>query len=324
MKRFLILATMYFCCIAGAAAQLVIPEATGNYGRIQVIASKVCTKGKACGDTCININYTCHTPTYPTYPTTPTTPTTPPVPTVPVIPDVAVKPSPTQCSTATVLRIVDGDTLVVATAAGTEKVRIGQIDAPESSQPFGRQATSCLASLVANQTVRMCSDGRDRYGRTVANIAVNGTDVGESMVAQGCAWAYSKYLEAGSSLPTLEYQAQVSGRGLWAGQAVAPWVYRGGSAPVALTASGTLPVTVTTTTTAARVDRVLDWAESAFSEVLQAGTGTLSLSNGAYRCYGGGICLGVIDGKTMVYDGVNLSDVGPDTQFLQQAEAQGY
>ncbi|WP_057266673.1 thermonuclease family protein [Acidovorax sp. Root219] len=317
----------------------VLPEATGGYAIIlgtgAYTQAKVCTAGKPCGNTCISKTYTCHvgtTPVTPVLPVTPVQPVTPPVvvtppvtPPVAAIPEKAVKPKPATCDSAQVLRVVDGDTLVVAGSKGTEKIRIGQIDAPEKSQAYGPQATACLVDLVANKQVSVCRDGSDRYGRTIANLLVGNTDVASQLVAKGCAWAYDKYLEAQSTLPAQQDQARASSLGLWASNSTAPWVYRGGSAPVPVLASGKTAVTVTTTTSARTPDRVLDWAELKFDDLLRNGSSSIPLgTNGAYRCYESGLCVGTMDGSVLLYDGRDVKAMGNEADLLKAAEAEGF
>lgn len=149
------------------------------------------------------------------------------------------------CFTATVDRVIDGDTLSVKTPEGLERIRISQIDAPEQSQAFGLEATQCLTGLVKNYTLNICSDGQDQYGRTIAEITVKGKNIGRLMVEQGCAWAYTKYLKVGSDLPAIQENAKQSSVGLWASHnAYAPWNYRADTA-----------------TTTKSWNRIFDWAE---------------------------------------------------------------
>lgn len=86
-------------------------------------------------------------------------------------------PSTAPSATATVLRVVDGDTVdVVDDVRGRLRVRILGIDTPETKRPghteacWGRQATEFAASTLLNQRVSLIADGsqdaRDRYGRT--------------------------------------------------------------------------------------------------------------------------------------------------------------
>lgn len=81
---------------------------------------------------------------------------------------------------ATVVEVVDGDTIRVRVAgggSGTESVRLIGIDTPETHGPgglrecFGREATARTAELLSKDTaVRLVRDveARDRYGRLLA------------------------------------------------------------------------------------------------------------------------------------------------------------
>lgn len=249
-----------------------------------------------------------------------------PAPALP--PEVAVKPPPQTCSMVSVVTVVDGDTVHVRNESGQiEKVRINQIDAPERSQPFGSASTACLSSLLASESTAICRDGKDRYGRTIAAVQVGGIDVGTRMVAQGCAWAYTKYLEAGSNLPEVEAQARAAGLGLWAlVGAQAPWLYRAGTTPVTVNpTTGTVAIQVTTATTATIPNRVMDWAEHQFPETLKSGSDNQSLPDGTlYRCYANNICLGYKDGRFLLYNGVSLQDVGGEADWLPSVETHGF
>ncbi|SFG08636.1 nuclease homologue [Novosphingobium sp. CF614] len=93
----------------------------------------------------------------------------------------------------------DGDTL--RTCAG-ERVRIANIDAPEmpdSPKCTGRtrrgwcdyrlaeRSRDALAGLLAASPARLRRIGRDKYGRTLAIVTVNGQDAGEYLIARGLA-----------------------------------------------------------------------------------------------------------------------------------------
>jgi endonuclease YncB( thermonuclease family) len=91
--------------------------------------------------------------------------------------------------------VVDGDTFYL----NGEKVRIAGIDAPEthdygcaSELALGDEATEKLQALLNSGTVTMTSIDRDRdkYGRLLRNVAVDGADVGEAMVSAGVAREY--------------------------------------------------------------------------------------------------------------------------------------
>jgi micrococcal nuclease len=99
-------------------------------------------------------------------------------------------PEPTELS-GQVSRIVDGDTLWVKTAADAEPVviRIEGIDAPESCQAGGPEATQALTKLVLNRNVTVRIVARDDYARIVGKVFDGTVDVGDRMVRDGHAWS---------------------------------------------------------------------------------------------------------------------------------------
>ena len=91
-----------------------------------------------------------------------------------------------------VTKVVDGDTLHVQPAQGgaSQKLRIKGIDAPEVCQAWGMQSREALARMVWGQRVTVQLNDVDDHGRWLANVFVNGEDVGARLVAQGHAWSY--------------------------------------------------------------------------------------------------------------------------------------
>src|SRR5438093_5837945 len=81
---------------------------------------------------------------------------------------------------ATVVRVVDGDTIYVDLGSRPEKVRYIGIDTPEIGppirrlQPGGREAAEVNRTLVEGKRVRLELDARerDRYGRLLAYVYV--------------------------------------------------------------------------------------------------------------------------------------------------------
>jgi endonuclease YncB( thermonuclease family) len=93
--------------------------------------------------------------------------------------------------------VVDGDTFWI----DGQKVRIAGIDAPETHPSrcedearLGNRATEQLHALLNSGAVTMTGidRDRDRYGRLLRNVAVNGADVGEAMIAAGVAREYGR------------------------------------------------------------------------------------------------------------------------------------
>lgn len=129
-----------------------------------------------------------------------------------------------------VVGISDGDTLTARceTPTGVEsiKVRLAEIDAPEKAQPFGNRSKQHLSDLCFQKQAVVRPHTKDRYGRTVAHVACDGTDAGTGQVRAGMAWVFDRYV-VDRSLYLLQDEAQMAGRGLWAdGNAVAPWEWR--------------------------------------------------------------------------------------------------
>lgn len=131
--------------------------------------------------------------------------------------------------TARIVGVQDGDT-VTAYAPGRPqfRIRLVEIDAPESGQPYGRASKQVLSDLVFGKTVRIRSEGQDRYGRTLARLHVGELDVNAAMVWRGAAWVYADY-NRDPSLPPLQARARRERVGLWAVQAdqvIPPWEWR--------------------------------------------------------------------------------------------------
>jgi endonuclease YncB( thermonuclease family) len=126
-----------------------------------------------------------------------------------------------------VVGVNDGDTLTCLDESNQQqKVRLAEIDAPELSQDFGKVSREALATMVFGKTVEVVDDGKDRYGRWIGRLSVNGIDVNRQMVATGNAWHYAAYSHD-DSLAALQTQAQAQRIGLWAQpNPQPPWEYR--------------------------------------------------------------------------------------------------
>lgn len=125
---------------------------------------------------------------------------------------------------ATVKRVIDGDTIELASG---EKVRYIGIDTPEkvspsvSKQCFAEEASNYTRTLVEGKNVKLTQDtsARDRYGRLLAYVYLeNGTFLNEELVRKG--YAFSSSYPPDIAQQRLLDQAQESARsqnvGLWA------------------------------------------------------------------------------------------------------------
>lgn len=128
-----------------------------------------------------------------------------------------------------VVGVHDGDTLTLLDDSKTQmKIRLAEIDAPESHQPYGSRAKQELSRLAFGRPAVVQVQDIDRYGRTVGRVTVAGVDVNAEMVRQGAAWVYRKYAKD-RSLFTIEQQARDAKAGLWAlpeADRMPPWEWR--------------------------------------------------------------------------------------------------
>ena len=128
-----------------------------------------------------------------------------------------------------VVGIADGDTFTLLTSDKQQvKIRLAEIDAPESGQPYGNKSKQALSGLIFGKDVRVVVQTTDRYGRTVGRPYIGGLDICEEMVRMGAAWAYREYLRD-QSLLALESEAKARKMGLWGlseAQNMPPWEWR--------------------------------------------------------------------------------------------------
>lgn len=134
---------------------------------------------------------------------------------------------PEKTVTWKVVGVSDGDTLTALDEANTQhKVRLHGIDAPEIAQPFGTKSREALGRLTVKKTATLHLRGRDRYGRDLARVEVDGKDVNVELVNEGFAWHYTRY-DNSPELASAERDARKAKRGVWADKdAVPPWEWR--------------------------------------------------------------------------------------------------
>ena len=131
---------------------------------------------------------------------------------------------------ATLIKVVDGDTIDVTIDGTEERVRLIGIDTPETKKPdtpvqcFGPEASAYTASLLpAGTEVRLERDveARDRYGRLLAYVylASDHTFVNLLIVRQG----YARLLTFPPNVAHVDEfvaaarSAEADDIGLWAG-----------------------------------------------------------------------------------------------------------
>ena len=131
---------------------------------------------------------------------------------------------------ATVLRVSDGDTIRVRIGHEEVRVRLYGIDAPESKQSGGGEATDFLTELLLTENITLYTHDIDRYGRQVAIVVLpDGTIVQDKLLQAGLVWVYPQYCKVDrcKDWKRMEKQAKANRVGLWFdNSAVPPWEWR--------------------------------------------------------------------------------------------------
>ena len=123
------------------------------------------------------------------------------------------------------LRVIDGDTILVALDGREERVRYIGVDTPETVAPdrpagcFGEEASAANAVLVAGKTVELERDvsDRDRFDRLLRYVYADGVSVNEELVRRGYATAttFPPDVRENARLRALEREARETRQGLW-------------------------------------------------------------------------------------------------------------
>lgn len=129
--------------------------------------------------------------------------------------------------------MADGDTITLLTADKVQhRIRLDGIDAPERAQPYSQVAKRSLSDMVYRHQVTAECSKRDRFGRYVCKVLIDGRDVSLAQIQRGLAWHFKRY--AGEQAPSdraayaeAEQQARAAQRGLWRDASpVSPWDFR--------------------------------------------------------------------------------------------------
>ena len=124
-----------------------------------------------------------------------------------------------------VTAVIDGDTLDVSWGGRAERVRLLGVDTPETVDPhrpvgcYGPEAAAFTHRRLQGRTVRLRFDRqrRDRFGRLLAYVEVDGGRFNDELLAGG----YARLLviapngRHGRAMLDQELKARAAGRGLW-------------------------------------------------------------------------------------------------------------
>lgn len=127
---------------------------------------------------------------------------------------------------ASVVRVVDGDTIKVDIGGSEESVRFLLVDTPETShpqlgkQPFGEEAKAFVQEMLEGKTVQLEKDvsDRDKYNRLLYYIYVDGVSVQEELLRNGLArvaYVYAPNTKHVDKYYALQKEAQEKAIGIW-------------------------------------------------------------------------------------------------------------
>jgi micrococcal nuclease len=139
------------------------------------------------------------------------------------------KDAPNELPLYSVVRVVDGDTIVVNVDGKNESVRMIGVDTPELNdsrtgvQCFAEEASDKTKALVIGKKVRLEKDSsqgdRDKYTRLLAYVfREDGVFVNRTLIAEGFAHEYTydgKY-KYQTELKAAQASAESAEKGLWA------------------------------------------------------------------------------------------------------------
>lgn len=128
-----------------------------------------------------------------------------------------------------VIRVIDGDTIVVEINSKKEKIRLIGINTPESVDSrrpvecFGVEASQKAKEILTGKNVGLETDSavdeRDKYGRLLRYLFLeDGTNFNKMMINEGYAYEYTYDLpyKYQSEFRQAEKEARENKKGLWA------------------------------------------------------------------------------------------------------------
>ena len=126
-----------------------------------------------------------------------------------------------------ITNILDGDTVELFNGIKKIRIRLSDIDAPESKQIFGYESTVALTKLIFGKEVMISYTEVDDYERIVGTIFTEDEkgdftkDINRIMVKEGNAWAVDARYEVE------QREARGHDKGLWVDDPVYPKNFRG-------------------------------------------------------------------------------------------------
>jgi endonuclease YncB( thermonuclease family) len=127
----------------------------------------------------------------------------------------------------------DGSTITVVNLKGQQlRVSLAGIDAPRRGQAFFKQSTDNLTKLTRHKKVLAQWHRKDRYGRLVGMVSLDGRDISLEQIRAGYAWRVPEYASEQTRREQIAYEkaektARAQRLGLWLDPSpVAPWEWQ--------------------------------------------------------------------------------------------------
>ena len=126
-----------------------------------------------------------------------------------------------------IIHISDGDTVHLLTDNKEKiKIRLNDIDAPESKQAFGNKSKENLKKYIYQKNVVVEYKNKDKYKRVLGIIYYQNRDINLQQVKDGYAWVYKKYSKNPNYFKA-EKDARNKRLGLWYDKKpIEPWEFR--------------------------------------------------------------------------------------------------
>jgi len=127
-----------------------------------------------------------------------------------------------QRATATFIEDGDGGKFRLGTGAEVT-CRVAGVNAPETAksfknqpnQAYGQEAKKVLERMILNKEVTIqVSYAKDRHGRNICQVDIEGKDVSQELVRAGAAMVYARY-NKNPALLGIQAEAKNAKRGLW-------------------------------------------------------------------------------------------------------------
>jgi len=126
-------------------------------------------------------------------------------------------------------KVYDGDTVTFVPDDKNEdewKIRLAEIDAPESDQPGGKESTQFLRDMALLKDAKIKVIETDKYGRKVGKVYVGRKCMNKAMLQEGLAWHYKDYSKNTEYRQLME-SAQSQKKGIFRQKnPIPPWEWR--------------------------------------------------------------------------------------------------